>query len=107
MVTPIHEQLLISATVWDIRFLVLLLMDLILVLSDGMHEPATALVGVSHFRKVMTSVHEQLFISSTVCCISFLVLLNTRCSRLCGSTVSARSWLLNDDDAFHTEPRGR
>ena len=44
----------------------------ILVKSDGMHEQATALVGVSHFRKVITPVHEQLFVSATVHKFRFL-----------------------------------
>ena len=85
------------------------MIDVTLVQSDGMHEPATALVGVSPFRKVITPVHEQLFVSATVWEIRFPVPLQTRCSRVCGvlSTVSARSWLPNDDDAIHTELRGR
>ena len=57
----------------------------------------------------MTPVHEQPFLTATVQKISFLVPLHTRCSRVCVVllAVSARGWLLNDDDAFHTEPRGR
>ena len=56
-----------------------------------------------------SSVHEQPFVSATVWEIRFLVLLQTCCSRVCGVllTVSAKSWLLNDDDAIHSEPRGR
>ena len=50
------------------------MIDVILVQSDGMHEPATALVGVSPFRKVITPVHEQLFVSATVWEIRFPVL---------------------------------
>ena len=57
----------------------------------------------------MTPVHEQPFLTATVQKISFLVPLHTRCSRVCVVllAVSARGWLLNDDDTFHTEPRGR
>ena len=84
-------------------------MDVILVKSDGMHVPVPVLVGVSSFRKSDNTVHEQFFVSATVWEIRFLVPLRTRCSRVCGvlSTVSARSWLPNDDDAIYTEPRGR
>ena len=41
-------------------------------LTECTSQLQTALVGVSHFRKVITPVHEQLFVSATVQKFRFL-----------------------------------